>query len=353
MGLFSKKKGSILGIDLSSTAVKLLEIVRVGSGYRVESYSVAPLESGAIVENTISSAENVAIGVATAMQKSKTKAKEAAVAVSGSAVITKVIEMEAGLNDDQRELQIAQEAEQHIPFPITEVALDFEVLRELPDNPERVEVLLVACRLEEVNSRVDALAAANLNVTKVDIESNAMEGAFSLIQDQLPDLDEDAVVAILDIGSTMTSLSVLQNGETIYTREQLFGGQQLTEDIQRHYGLSLEEAGIAKKQGGLPDDYNSEVLEPFLNNLVQQITRSLQFFFSSSNYENVDYVVLAGGVASMEGLVELVGNSLEAPCVVANPFSDMTVSSKVNAMALSNDAPALMVACGLALRSFD
>jgi type IV pilus assembly protein PilM len=186
----------------------------------------------------------------------------------------------------------------------------------------------------------------------VDVEAYAMERAFSLISDQI-DVDDQTTVAIVDIGSTMTTLSVLTGGKTIYTREQLFGGKQLTEEIQRRYGLSAEEAATAKKQGGLPDDYEPEVLDPFKETVVQQITRSLQFFFSSSQYNDVDYIVLAGGVASMPGLAELVQEKLGTSTAVANPFASMTLASRVNAMALSNDAPALMIACGLALRSFD
>jgi len=148
-------------------------------------------------------------------------------------------------------------------------------------------------------------------------------------------------------------LSVLVDGLTVYTREQLFGGRQLTEEIQRRYGLSLDEAGLAKKQGGLPDDYGPEVLEPFKEAVIQQITRSLQFFFSSSQYNDVDHIILAGGVASMADLAELVQDKLGTPTTIANPFADMTVSSKVDTLLLSNDAPSLMIACGLALRSFE
>jgi type IV pilus assembly protein PilM len=179
-----------------------------------------------------------------------------------------------------------------------------------------------------------------------------MERAFSQMQAQL-DLDEDSTVAIIDIGATMTTLSVLNNGQTIYTREQLFGGKQLTDEIMRRYGLPLEEAGLAKKQGGLPDDYEPEVLEPFKDAVVQQVARSLQFFFSSSQYNDVDHIILAGGVSSMEGLEELVQERLGTPTSVANPFAQMAISSRVNAVALSSDAPAMMIACGLALRSFD
>lgn len=179
-----------------------------------------------------------------------------------------------------------------------------------------------------------------------------MERAFSLLAEQFEDQDDDMVVAIVDIGATMTTLSVLVGGKTVYTREQLFGGKQLTEEIQRRYGLSTEEAGLAKKQGGLPDDYELEVLEPFKEAVVQQVTRSLQFFFSSSQYNDVDHIVLAGGVAAMDGLSSIIEEKLGADTSVANPFANMSVSSKVNSAALTNDAPSLMIATGLAMRSF-
>ena len=353
ISLFNKKKVSVLGLDISSTSVKLLELNRVGDSFRVEGYAVSALPANAVVENNINEIDGVADAIGKAVERSKCKANHAAVAVSGSAVITKVVEMPAGLSDDQLEIEVSQDAEQYIPFPIDEVSLDFEVQREVPDDESKVEVLLAACRRDNIDTRVDTLTMAGLTAKVVDIEAYAMERAFQLIMPQLENHDEESIVAIIDVGATMTTLSVLQGGETVYTREQLFGGQQLTEEIQRRYGLSVEEAGVAKKQGGLPDDYESEVLTPFLEAVVQQTTRSLQFYFSSSQHSEVDYVVLAGGVASMSGLSELVQDRLGTPCVVANPFANMAVSSKVNAMALSNDSPALMIACGLAMRSFD
>jgi type IV pilus assembly protein PilM len=287
------------------------------------------------------------------VSKSKSKSKNAAVCVSGSSVITKLIDMEADMNEEDREVRILDDAEQYIPFPIEEVALDFEILREMPDNEDRVEVLLAACRRDVITARQDVLSMSKLTAKVVDIEAYAMQRAFSLIIDQFDGLGESDYVAIVDIGSTTTTLSVLYDDQIIYSREQLFGGQQLTEEIQRRYGLSFEEAGVAKKQGGLQDDYEVEVLQPFLNSVVQQIQRSLQFFFSSSDKDEIDHIVLAGGVASMSGIDELVKERLGTNCSIANPFSEMAVSSKVNVMALSNDAPALMIACGLAMRSFD
>ena len=250
------------------------------------------------------------------------------------------------------ESQITLEADQYIPYPLDEVAIDFEVQGPSERNPEQVEVLLAACRRENVDLRADALEMAELTAKVVDVEAYAIERAYTLISPQI-DIDEDGAVAIVDIGSTMTTLSVLVGGQTVYTREQLFGGKQLTEEIQRRYGLSVEEAGLAKKQGGLPDDYEPEVLDPFREAVVQQVTRSLQFFFSSSQYNDVDHIVLAGGVASMNGLAELVQNKLGTTTSVANPFANMALTPSVDAMALSNDAPSLMIACGLAMRSFD
>ena len=353
MGIFGKRKPApVLGLDISSTTVKLLELSHIGDRYRVESYAVSPLPADAVIEKTVNDIDGVANAVRNVVAQSRTKIKSVAAAVAGSSVITKMIDMPEGLSEDDMEIQLSLEADQYIPYPLEEVAIDFEVQGPSPESTGQVEVLLAACRRETIETRVDALEAADLQPKIMDVEAYAMERALSLIQNQL-DMDKDHTVAVVDIGATMTTLSVLTGGQTVYTREQLFGGKQLTDEIMRRYGLPLEEAGLAKKQGGLPDDYEPEVLDPFKDAVVQQVARSLQFFFSSSQYNDVDYIILAGGVASMEGLAELVQERLGTPTTIANPFAEMAISSKVNAVALSSDAPAMMIACGLALRSFD
>ncbi|MGB5324752.1 MAG: pilus assembly protein PilM [Pseudomonadales bacterium] len=352
LGLAGKKQNRMLGLDISSTTVKLLELSMQGNRLRVEAYAVMPLPPNAVVEKNINDAEGVADSVRQIVAQAKTKLQNAAVAVAGSAVITKMIRMEAGLNDDQLEAQILAEADQYIPYPLDEVAIDFEVQGPNAEDEGAIDVLLAACRKENVDLRVDALELADLVPAVVDVEAYCMESAFALFAEGAS-IDRDETVAILDIGSTMTTLSVLIDGRTIYTREQLFGGKQLTEEIQRRYGMTEQEAGFAKKAGGLPDDYALEVLAPFQEAVIQQVTRSLQFFFSSSQYDEVDRVVLAGGVAAMDGLAGLVQNKLNKPTSVANPFLNMDISSKVDAEALNKDAPSLMIACGLAMRSFD
>jgi type IV pilus assembly protein PilM len=353
LGFLSKKSNLMLGLDISSTSVKLLELSKSNDRYRVEAYAVEPLPPNAVVEKNISDVDGVGEAIKRVISRSKCGARQAAVAVAGSAVITKTIEMDAELSDDEMENQIIVEADQYIPYPLDEVAIDFEVQGLSERNPEQVEVLLAACRKENVEMREAALDLGQVKPAVVDIEAHAMKRAFELLKPQLGANADDLVVAIIDIGATMTTLSVLADDRSIYTREQLFGGKQLTEEIQRRYSLSFEEAGLAKKQGGLPDDYESEVLQPFKEAVLQQVTRSLQFFFSSSQYDDVDYIVLAGGTASIEGLAGMIENKLGTPTIIANPFGEMSLSSKVDADALANDAPAMMIACGLAMRSFD
>lgn len=347
-----KKAQTLLGIDISTTAVKLLGLTRSGDRYHIDSYGVEPLPANAVVEKNIADVEAVGDAIGRLVARARPNTKSAAVAVSGAAVITKTIEMEADLNDDDREMQLRVEADQHIPFPLDEVRMDFQVLGPVEGNPNRVEVLLVASRTENVEMRTDALEIGGLKGVVVDIEAYAMERAFQLVQAELPGADEADVVAIFDVGATMSTLNVLHQGRVVYTREQMFGGKQLTEEIQRRYGISMEEAGLAKKTGELPDDYESEVLQPFKEAMVQQVSRSLQFFFGSTQFNEVDHVLLAGGSAAIAGLPDLVEEKVGANCSVASPFGNMTLGNKVSASAIANDAPALMVACGLAMREW-
>ncbi len=353
MGLLSRKKPPLIGLDISSTAVKLLELSQQNGRYRVESYAVEPLPANSVVEKNIADVEAVGESIRRAVKRSGTRNKYAAVAVAGSSVITKVISMSAALKDDEMESQIELEADQYIPYPLDEVRMDFEVLGSSEKNPEMVDVLLAASRSENVETRISALEIGGLIPKVVDVEAYALENSFALLAEQLPDGGYDQTIAVIDIGATMTTLNVLHDRKIIYTREQVFGGKQLTEEIMRRYGLSYEEAGMAKRQGGLPDNYIPEVLDPFKDAMTQQVSRSLQFFFSSSQYNSVDQIILAGGSASIPGIDELIEDKIGTATSIANPFANMSLAPRVKPQTLSNDAPALMIACGLALRSFD
>lgn len=353
LGLFKNKSNTVLGLDISSTAVKVLELSRNGRRYKVEAFGMEPLPVGAVVENNIQESELVGEVISKAISRARSGVRQAAVAVSGSAVITKTIEMDASLSDDEMEAQIEVEADQYIPYALDEVAIDFEVQGLNEKNPERVEVLLAACRRDNVEAREEALGIAGLKAKVVDVEAFAVERVYELIEDQLTLRDEDPVVAVVDIGATNTTLNVLSRGKIVYTREQLFGGRQLTDEIQRRYGLSPDEAEKLKCKNNLPDDYEEEVLSPFLEAIVQQVSRSLQFFYSSSQYSDVDAIALAGGSASLPGLTGMIQAKLGASTSVVNPFAKMTIAGKVDTSALTSNASSLMIACGLAMRSFD
>jgi type IV pilus assembly protein PilM len=352
VGLFGNTKTPLVGVDISSTAVKLLQLTESGGRYRVEHYAVEPLPPNAVVEKNIVEVEAVGEAIKRAMARSGSRVKHAAAAVSGSSVITKIIPMQGDLDDDSMEDQVQVEASNYIPYPIDEVSLDFEVLGPVPGNADMVQVLLAASRMENVEIRQSALELGGITAKVIDVEAFAMENAFKLVADQLS-VPRDAIVALVDIGATMTTLNVLRSQRSIYTREQVFGGKQLTDEVMRRYGLSYDEAGAAKRQGGLPESYEVEVLEPFKEALVQQVSRLLQFFYAGSDYNRVDQVVLAGGCASIAGIATLVEEQIGVPTVIANPLANMALGPKVQAHALAQDAPALMIACGLALRSFD
>ena len=349
--LYRKPSKGLIGVDISSTSVKLLELSVKNDRYWVESYALVPLSEGSMVEKNILNPEAVGDALERAFNLANTPTTAAALAIPTSMVISKTIEMDADMTDDEREVQIRMDAEQYIPFPLDEVSLDFEVLPDRLANPNRVNVLLVATRLENIESRCEVIELAGLTPKVADVESFAIENAFKVFADTLP--MGVNTIGVLDIGHTMTTLSVLKDNKIIYTREQVFGGKQLTQEIQNRYGLSFEEAGRAKKSRTLPDDYDVEVLEPFLEAVVQQAARSLQFFFSSSQFNEIDHILLAGGNANIPGLAKLLQQKLGYRVTIANPFLQMGFSSKIDIKRIESDASSLMVACGLALRSFD
>ena len=353
MGLFRRTPPPLVGIDISTTAVKLLGLSKDGSRYRVDHYAVTPLPSEAIVEKNIVVPEMVSEAIDKTIKLGRVKLKHVAIAVSGSSVITKIISMPKDMPEKQMEEQISLEADQYIPYALDEVYLDFQVLGENKDNPETVDVLLAAARSDTVDERVNVISDVGLTPNVVDIEAYAMETAYELIASQLPEEIRNATIAIVDIGATATTLYVMQDGQSVFTRDQNLGGRQLTEEIQHRYGLSFDEAGRAKKSGELPDDYASDLLQPFMESLSQQTSRLLQTFFSSTSQNQVDQIILCGGTALLPGLTNVMEQQIGVPTMIANPLAEMSVASGVNADNLNKDATSLMIACGLAMRSLD
>lgn len=357
MFTFGRKKPALVGLDISSTAIKLIELSQTtgtaATMFRVENYAVEPLPPNAVVEKKIADVQAVGETIEKAVAHSATKTRNAAAAVSGSAVITKIISMSATLSDAEMEAQIQLEADQYIPYPLEEVNIDFDVLGPSDSGGNMVDVLLAASRQENVDDRVSAMELGGLTATIVDVEAYAMESACTLILGARDEEGAERTVAIADIGATTTTLHVLHDGQTVYTREQNFGGLQLIEEVQRRYGMARDDALQQVTEGGLPENYATEVLGPFKEALAQQIGRALQFFYSASTFNHVDQIILAGGSAGIRGIDELVEERLGTATSIANPFTHMSLSSRIRASELNRDAPALMIAVGLALRGFD
>ncbi len=352
--LFGPKYRPLLGLDITTSSVKLIELSMAGGQYRVESYAAEPTPHNAINEKAIVDAEAVGEAIRRAVKRSGAKSREAAVAISGDAAITKVIQMPKNLNEADLEGQVELQADQYIPFPMEEVSYDFQRIGPSEKDPEMIDVLLVATRTENVEQRQAAVQAAGLAAKLVDVEAFALENACKLLTHQMPDGGIDRTIAVIDFGASSTTFSVLKDLKVIYTRDFAFGGQQLTEEIMRTYGLSMEEAGRAKKEGGLPSNYQPEVLDPFIDDMTQQVSRSLQFYLASgSGREQPEKILVCGGCANIVGVDDVIASRVGIPAERGDPLGQMKLSSRAKAQAVKKDATALLTACGLALRSFD
>lgn len=367
MALF-KRKEPILGIDISPSAIKLIELSRSGTRFRVEAFAIEPLGEGMMEDRNPADTDDMAEVIKRAWRNSGARTRHAAVAVPTSSVIQRTVPMPAEFKQSDIEGNIPIEASQYIPYPIEEIYLDFEVKGPSAASAEMQDVMLVATRKENVDTRDAALRNAGLVPAIVDMEAYALENTFRLLMDSLPKASanagglnlskaRDGLTALVDVGATMTNLYILQEDRVIFTREQSFGADHLTVRVAEAYGLTREQAEQAKRTGQLADDYGSMVLEPFKQMLAEQIGHGLQFFFSSDQFISgrytVDSIVLVGGGAMIMGLDRVVADVLGITTLVANPFKNMGSAARVNSGALLRDAPLLAVACGLALRSFD
>lgn len=351
--LLQPKKKSILGIDISSTSVKVLEISGRDSDYQLDAYASELLPEKAVEGNVIKDVDAVAGCIKRALARAKFTSKMAAVAVPDSAVINKVIQINEGLSDEEMEELIVMEADKYIPYPIDEINIDFEVLGHSLKNSSLLDVLIVASRAENVSSRAEIATRAGLDAKIVDVESYTVERAMQLIARDLPAEGTDKVIAVIDMGAIYTHLFVLHGMKIIFSREEEFGARLLIESLAQHYEMNYEQALQAYAQGELAEDYKTRVLEPFQEMMLLQVKRTLQFFYSTSSHGFVDHILLAGGLARQEGLADLIQEQLGVPTGIANPFKHMHLGKMVNPEALNRDAPALLVACGLALRHIE
>lgn len=348
--LFKPEYRSILGIDISSTSVRIIEMSGRDDNCCIEGYGTDILPANAVEGHTIKDVDAVAQTIRQLILKAGLNSNFATLAVPDSAVISKILQVNDDLNESEIEEFIIMEADKYIPYPIEEINLDFEVIGPSSKNATMLDVLIVASRTENVSSRVDAATKAGLQAKIVDVESFAIERAIQLLAPDLPAQGQGKVIAVIDVRDEFANLFVLHNMKIIYTHEDEFGGKQLVDEIAQHYGITRAQALQMTADNTTPPDYNERVLQPFIETLLLHIKRSLQFFFSTGHHGFVDHILLAGNVARLPNLANLVQERSKIPTTIANPASHLKLADRLDSDKTINDATSLLIACGLALR---
>ena len=349
MKLFSSKSKAVVGVDIGTHSIKVVELSGSAANPRVVAWGVAPLPGNAFTENAIANVDAVTDVLSNVIVKSGIKGTEIAVAISSSHAITKILGMPVDLNDIELEEQINIEALHFIPYPIDEVNLDFEVMGKSSTNDQENDVLLVACRRTIVDDYIDLVENAGLTLKYVDIDTYAVERTYRS-QNNLG-ANSNEPVAIFDIGTNNSHLMVVNDSGIIYSRHQNFGATQLVKLIRKEYGVSADEAQEILNSSQPPGDFISAVQEPFVEMLQQEVSRALQFFYSSSSFSNIDSVVLCGACCALEGLASDLEVKMRAKVSVMDPVANATVQT--NREGVKKVAPSLSIAYGLALRGIN
>ena len=347
---FRKPKKTLLGVDISSNSVKVLEISQENTLYSLEAYGIEPTPPDSVVENTITDPEAVGLAIERAVLKSGSTSTEAACAIAGSKAITKKITLPSEVSEQDLEGQVQLEMVQHIPHPIEDISIDFQIENNPTDSGTPYEITVVATKSENVDSCVVALEKAGLTPRIVDVELFALENAISLASLLSREDKSSQVMGVIDMGSSSTKLSVFENGSINYNREQNFGGKQLLNEIQRSYGLSYEEAKAGLAESSFEPEYEEKTLAPFVESAAQEVERAIQLFYSSSNASRLEHISLTGGCAGVEGMVESISAKTDTSVDIINPFNKISVADRVDKMKLKQESTMLLTAFGLSAR---
>lgn len=347
LNLFSSRSSGMTGIDIGSASVKIVTMSSTGNSYSLNSYAIVPISATAVVDGSIEDVGVVASAIERGLKICGGKHKLATVAVPSSSVITKRIKLSNLFIGIDLEEQVKVEADQFIPYPLEEVALDFEVLGPNAKDPNFNDILLVACRKDASETREDAVNSAGIKCEIIDVDTYAMERSLALVEDRL----EEVMVATIDIGASTLCLNVFHEGKAIYNREQAFNGNELSMAISQQLGKSIEEVEVALQDDMLNQNIIDDFLEPFIGTVTQQISRSLQFFYSSGIHGRLTKLYICGGLSGLPDLCVRLADELDLSVEILNPFSKCRINPKLNAKRLNRDSALLVKACGLALRS--
>lgn len=344
--LFMKSR-EIVGIDIGSSSVKLVQLVEHKGAYTLKNVGILPLPSEAIVDNSLMDTTSIVETIRDLVKSLGTKAADAVCSISGNSVIIRKISLPA-MTPEELEDQIAWEAEQYIPFDINDVNLDFEILDADLSASGKMTVLLVASKKEIINEFVSVFGEAGLKLVVVDVDSFAVQNIFEL--NYLP--SEGDVVALVNIGASIMNLNVIKGGISLFTRDVQMGGNLYTEEIQRQFALSSEDAERIKVTGDFADkDRLNEVMSRVNETLSLEIHRSLDFYNSTAEDQKIGKVYLSGGCSKVPHLAEVVSEKLGMSVELMNPLQNITCNEKeFDPEYLQEISPLIAVAAGLAMR---
>ena len=347
MGLFGKNKG-VIGVDIGSSSIKIVELKETKKGYLLANYGIAHIPSEVIVDGAIMDSSAVVEAIKNLIAEKKIKTRDAAISVSGHSVIIKKITLPA-MTEAELEESIQWEAEQYIPFPISDVNMDFHIL-EMVAGQSQMDVLIVAVKKDMINDYTAVMAEAGLNPVVVDVDSFALENAYCINYDILP----DETVALVNMGANVTNINILKGGTSTLTRDVSVGGRQITNEIQKNVGVGFDDAEILKCGGevsGVDSKDIDGIVKLGANAIVTEVQRSLDFYLSTSHEGKIDRVYLSGGSSKIKGIAATVTERTGIPTELIDPFLKIGFNQKTfNSVILKKDAPLLCVGVGLAIR---
>jgi type IV pilus assembly protein PilM len=348
MNLFNFRFNSVIGIEISSTAIKLVELSQIGTSFHVETYAIEILPENSVKDNKILNMDIVINTIQRVIERAKPRTKYTAIAVGGSTVFTKYIRMERDLSNEDIKTQVETECIQNHKS-LQEIYLDFQIFKS--DN--HIDVLIASCNKDTLNDHIKAIKQAGLIPKIVDIDKLAVANALQLVIENNSEINNNEIIGLIDIGATTMTLNVFYGDKILYTDKKLFGCQHLTKQIQKNYNYNYLKAELAQRYHNPPDNDYIELLESFKTNMTQQISRIVQSYYSSHNSDKLSHLLITGGGSSIANIIEPIYTKVGGDVSIVNPMASMSIASRINKQALIKDAPTLMIACGLALRSFD
>nr|WP_320116436.1 type IV pilus assembly protein PilM [uncultured Desulfuromonas sp.] len=346
--MFGSKK-DIVGIDVGASAVKLVQLHEGKSGYQLLKLDREPLPPEAVVDSSIMDSSAVVMAIRDLMARNHIKSQDVATSVSGHSVIIRKISL-ALMTEEELESSIQWEAEQYIPFEMSEVFLDYHILGPDPNDQGQMEVVLVAAKKDFVDEYVAVFKESGLAPVIVDVDCFSIENIYCSVYDD----DTANIVALIDMGASGIQVNVLKNGVSVFTRDIQLGGNSYNEELQKRFGINSDDAESLKlgvNQLSIDSDLVQEALSHVTESLIQEVRRALDFFSATFADERVEKIFVTGGVTQTPNVISSLSEGLDTPVEILDPFSRMVISEKdFDLDYVQSVSPFFSVAAGLATR---